>query len=160
MQDLNNTYCFTSLAQENNICYIKSRDEASFCHGQYMLKEGVSIPLYQNSTIWMVLYTIWYLVTISITNRHDNMQVWPFKNLANKVILRFSWNILNAITKLVWCKCTSSNTLQCGFSIEFLLLLRCRHHIWVFIFSLSLLYVSLMSSMREKKRSLRFYCKS
>ena len=98
--------------------------------------------------------------TISITNRHDNMQVWPFKNLANKVILRFSWNILNAITKPVWCKCTSTNTLQCGFSIEFLLLLRCRHHIWVFIFSLSLLYVSLMSSMREKKRSLRFYCKS
>ena len=47
MQDLNNAYCFTSLAQENNICYIKSRDEASFCHGQYMLKEGVSIPLYQ-----------------------------------------------------------------------------------------------------------------
>ena len=98
--------------------------------------------------------------TISITNRHDNMQVWPFKNLANKVILRFSWNILNAITKPVWCKCTSTNTLQCGFSIELLLLLRCRHHIWVFIFSLSLLYVSLMSSMREKKRSLRFYCKS
>ena len=98
--------------------------------------------------------------TIFISTHHSNMQVWPFKNLANKVILRFSWNILNAITKPLWCKCTSTNTLQCGFSIEFLLLLRCRHHIWVFIFSLSLLYVSLMSSMREKKRSLRFYCKS
>ena len=102
---------------------------------------------------------IHYMIFSTIT-RHSNMQVWPFKNLANKVILRFSWNILNAITKPVWCKCTSTNTLQCGFSIEFLLLLRCRHHIWVFIFSLSLLYVSLMSSMREKKRSLRFYCKS
>ena len=113
----------------------------------YMIFSTISI-----TTSLLILYIWIYIIVIC--------KYGLFNNLANKVILLFSWNILNAITKPVWCKCTSTNTLQCGFSIEFLLLLRCRHHIWVFIFSLSLLYVSLMSSMREKKRSLRFYCKS